>query len=170
MFLSTLDKIIPYTYFLLLMIFLVSFSFLISFQLVDIFRIELIFYKLNKINPDHHSADQLFTLLKILVNKKLWFTSINLMESRKDISSIKMYQYFNAIGYIYDKMEKYNLSSLYYLKAIDIKKDYIIALQNLAKIYEKTNSTLAISLYKTILKYDSINKRANKYIQLKNKV
>jgi len=46
--------------------------------------------------------DQLFNLLTILVKKQLWLNSIYLMESKKNIPSENIHQYFNSIGYLYD--------------------------------------------------------------------
>lgn len=113
-----------------------------------------------------YSIDELFDMLNILIEKRLWFKAVKLMESGIDIPLNKMHQYFNALGLVYYSMGQYDLARLYYLKALDIKDNYIVALQNLAKVYEKAeNYALVLSVYKSILKYDSTNKIAQQYIK-----
>ena len=91
---------------------------------------------------------------------------MNLMESKKNIASENIHKYFNSIGYLYDSMHKYNLAILYYLKALSFKDNYVLALQNLAKVYEKKKQcTLALSTYQSILKYDKSNLLANEYLK-----
>jgi len=66
-------------------------------------------------------------------------------------------------------MDQHNLAILYYLKALSSQEDYIIALQNLAKVYEKKkNYDLASSTFKKILKYDEFNILANEYLDKRN--
>lgn len=163
------DTIIPYIYFIFMLIFLIPFFILISFQLLQLIKFEFYLNHLNKIDFDTYSLDQLFNLLKVLLKKKQWLNAINLMESKKNISIENMHKYFNAVGYIYDNMNEYNLASLYYLKSLSFKENYIIGLQNLAKIYEKKkNYALALSTYQIILKYDSSNISANEYLEKRN--
>jgi len=132
----SLDKsTIPYLYFILILLFLIPFSVLVSLQLFQLIKFELSFNELKQIDSDNYSMDQLFNLLTILLKKQLWLNSIHLMESRKNIPSKNIHQYFNSIGYLYDSMDQYNLAILYYLKALSSQEDYIIALQNLAKVY-----------------------------------
>jgi len=166
LYLSLDSSAIPYLYFILILLFLIPFAFFISVQLFQLIKFELYFNDLKQIDSDDYSIDQLFNLLKILVKKKLWLTCINLMESKKNIPSQNIHQYFNSIGYLYDSMGKYNLAILYYLKALSFKDNYIVALQNLAKIYEKKkNYNLALSAYQSILKYDKSNELANEYLE-----
>lgn len=164
LYLSLENSTIPYIYFILILLFLIPFSFLVSLQLFQLIKFELYLNDLKQIDSDDYSVEQLFNLLTILVKKKLWLTSINLMESKNNIPNKNIHQYFNSIGYLYDSMSKYNLAILYYLKALSFKDNYIVALQNLAKVYEKKNSSLAFSTYKDILKYDEFNLLANEYL------
>jgi len=166
LYLSLGNSAILYIYFILILIFLIPFSFLVSLQLFQLIKFELYLNDLKQIDSKDYSMDELFNLLKILVKKKLWLTSINLMESKKNISSENIHKYFNSIGYLYDSMDKYNLAILYYLKALSFKDNYIVALQNLAKVYEKKKKyTLALSTYQSILKYDKFNLLANEYLK-----
>lgn len=169
LYLALGNSSILYTYFFLILLFLIPFSFLVSVQLFQLIKFELYFYDLNQIDSDDYSMDQLFYLLKILLKKKLWLTSINLMESKKNIFNENIHKYFNSIGYLYDSMDKHNLAILYYLKALSFQDKYIVALQNLAKVYEKKkNYPLALSTYKSILKYDESNLLANEYLEKRN--
>lgn len=168
LYLSLGNSLILYIYLIVILLFLLFFSFLISLQLFKLMRFELYLNDVKNIDPDAYSVDQLFTLLKILLKKRLWLTSINLMESKRNISSDNLHTYFNAIGYLYDSMNKYNLAILYYLKALSYRNNYIVALQNLAKVYEKKkNDSLALSTYQTLLNYDKSNLLANEYLKKK---
>ena len=159
---------LPNVYFLFILILLLLLFFLITFQLWKIIIREISFYFLNKKRQTEYSIDELFILLKILINKKLWFQSIKLMEANKNIQVKNMHRYCNFIGLIYYNMKQYGLAQAYYLKAINLKKDYVIALQNLAKLYDKQKQyDLAVSIYKSILIYDKYNVVASQYLQRK---
>lgn len=134
-----------YIYFLVLLIFLVLYSLFITIQLYKFIKLELFFKKnlLKKISPCN--KDQLFIMLRVLSSKKLWFTSIRLVEEQKDVVHKEIHRYFNAVGFIYYNMQKYDLAKLYYLKSLNEKSDYLIALNNLAKVYEKKNTYFGVS-------------------------
>ncbi len=107
-----------------------------------------------------------FGVLNTLARKKLWFESIKWIESRSNLQISKMHQYFNALGFVYYNMQRYDLAKLYYIEALEFKKDYIVALQNLAKLYEVLDDgKSAMSAYKRILKYDPSNKFAERYLK-----
>jgi len=109
-YLSLDNSTIPYLYFILILLLLIPFSFLVSLQLFKLIKSELSFNELKQ--TDNYSMDQLFNLLTILLKKQLWLNSIHLMESRKNIPSKNIHQYFNSIGYLYDSMDQYNLAIL----------------------------------------------------------
>lgn len=131
------DQLIPHIYLLLMLNLLIVFSALISFQVFQSIKLELSFNQLNLRNDNNYGMEELFDALKILIDKRLWFKSIKLIESTTNITMDNMPKYFNAIGFIYYNMNKYDLACLYYLKALSLKDNYLVALQNLAKVYEK---------------------------------
>lgn len=158
----------PSIYFLLVLTFLFPLFILITYQLVKIILREITLYFLYKRRETNYTFNQLVTVLKMLVDKSLWFESIKLLEVNQSIPMKSMHQYFNFIGFIYYCMRQYDLAQLYYLKAINLKKNYVIALQNLAKVYDKQKKyMLAMLTYKSILLYDKKNTIANQYLQSK---
>ena len=166
LYVSVNDYLMLFLYLLLMCSILSIFFCVISFQVFQSVKLELSFNRLKSKKERLDSIDELFDMLNILIEKRLWFKAVKLMESFIDIPLNKMHQYFNALGFVYYSMNQYDLARLYYLKALDIKDNYIVALQNLAKVYEKTeNYVLVLSVYKSILKYDSTNKIAQQYIK-----
>lgn len=129
----------PYLYFLVLLIFLVLYSSFVTFQLYKLIKIESFFKKNVLSNVDLCNMDQFFIALKLLSYKKLWFASILLVERQKKIPKGYIHRYFNVVGFIYYNMQEYDFAKLYYLKSLNEKNNYLVALSNLAKVYEKKN-------------------------------
>lgn len=135
----------PYTYFLVLLIFLVLYSLFITSQIYKFIKFELFFKQCILKNIDPCSIDQLFIILRVLSYKKLWFTSIRVVEKQEKIAPDCIHRYFNAVGFIYYSMQKYDLAKLYYLKSLNKKNDYLVALNNLTKVYEKKRRYFGLS-------------------------
>lgn len=135
----------PYIYFLVLLVFLVIYSLFITVQLYKFIKLELFFKKKLLKNIGPYNIDQLFIVLRVLSFKKLWFTSIRVVEEQKDVVRKEVHRYFNAVGFIYYNMQKYDLAKLYYLKSLNEKSDYLVALNNLAKVYKKKKTYFGVS-------------------------
>ena len=135
----------PYIYFLVLLVFLVLYSLFITVQLYKFIKLELFFKKKLLKNIGPYNIDQLFIVLRVLSFKKLWFTSIRVVEEQKDVVRKEVHRYFNAVGFIYYNMQKYDLAKLYYLKSLNEKSDYLVALNNLAKVYKKKKTYFGAS-------------------------
>lgn len=152
-------KLIPSIYCIILLILLFPLFIIITLQLIQIVNLENQFNRLNQKNfTGNLSIDDAFILAKIYIKKKLWLSSIKILESKclEDLDSKS--KYFNVVGFSYYNMKQYDLAKSYYLKALSLKKDYLIALQNLAKIYELTNEvSLALETYNSVLLYDPDN-------------
>ena len=156
----------PNLYFILMLVILLFFGVFITIQLFNISIAERLLFKSKQTCISSVQTKELFNLVKILILKKLWFTSIKLLEAHKVLSKDQMHKYFNIFGFIYYQMRQYDLAQLYYLKAIKVKSDYVVALQNLLKIYEKKKNQILIDITcTTILRYDVNNHIANKYIK-----
>lgn len=162
----------PSVYCIILFIFLFPLFVVITLQLVYIVNIESQFNKLSQkdLAGDLNNNDTLM-LAQIYVKKKLWFSSIKILELRSIENLNSKSRYFNIIGFSYYSMKQYNLAKVYYLKALDLRKDYLVALQNLAKIYELTKEfSLALETYSTVLFYYPDNLFAVKSIKrIKNR-
>lgn len=165
-------EFIPSIYFIVLLVFLFPVSIIITFQLAQIANLDYQFNILNRKEVDKNlNEDDAFTLARICVKKRLWLSSIKVLESKRIPDTDSKSKYFNAIGFSYYSMKQYDLAKTYYLKSLSCKKDYLIALQNLGKIYELTNNlSLALETYSSILFYDPDNLLASKSIvRLKNR-
>lgn len=127
----------PYIYFSVLLVFLVLYSVFITFQVYKLISLELSFKKIVLKKIDSNNMDQLFNTLRILLYKRLWLKAIKLLEYPKNVPQISIHKYFNAVGFVYYSMEKYDLAKLYYLRSLSKKDDYLAVLNNLAKVYEK---------------------------------
>lgn len=155
----------PALYLLLVLCALVPFSFFVSFQLFQLLKRDVCFYQMKKDRPLIDTDIQLFDCFSVLVNKKLWFDAIKIMEKNYAMKDIGLHRYFNALGFVYYSIQEYNLAKVYYLRALEIQKSYVMALLNLAKVYKVTReAALLVSTCKTILKYDPVNKIANQYL------
>nr|YP_007878159.1 conserved hypothetical plastid protein [Calliarthron tuberculosum]AGA63770.1 conserved hypothetical plastid protein [Calliarthron tuberculosum] len=161
----------PNLYFILLVIFLMPFSLIMTWQILQLILLESNYFKLCKKKTIDLSIDQLFVFVKILIKKRLWFKSLKLLESLEDVDLSYRHKYFNIFGFIYYKIEQYNLAKKYYLKSLYLKNNYLVALQNLAKVHElQKDYSLALKVYNSILSYDSNNKLANiKVARLKSR-
>lgn len=166
-FYLSLSDHFPSLYFALVLLALIPLSCLVAFQLFQVLKRDMYFYwmrqKIAAINTD----DRLFGYLSVLVKKKLWLDAIKVMEKKYVLKNLTLHRYFNALGFIYYSMQEYNLAQLYYLRALEIQEDYLVALQNLAKIYKlKKETTLLMSTYRSILKYDPTNKIAVQHFKI----
>lgn len=159
--------LISSVYFVVLLVFLFPVFLIITLQLIQILVIESQFNRLvQKDLAKDLNTDDAFNLAKIYARKKMWLLSIKTLESRYEIETDVKSEYFNAIGFSYYSIKQYDLAKVYYLKALGCKENYLIALQNLAKVYELTNDfSLAFKTYKSISFYDPGNSLASKRIE-----
>nr|YP_010728569.1 hypothetical protein P6G74_pgp003 [Phymatolithon calcareum]WEA76924.1 hypothetical protein [Phymatolithon calcareum] len=166
------NAVMPSIYLIILLVFLLPVFIIITFQLVQIANLDYQFKILNQKDiAKNLNNDDIFTLVKICTKKRLWLSSIKLLETKCIMDTDSKFKYFNAIGFSYYSMKQYDLAKTYYLKSLSYKKDYLIALQNLGKTYEITNDfSLALETYRSIVFYYPGNLLANKNIlKLKNR-
>nr|YP_009541656.1 hypothetical protein [Synarthrophyton chejuense]AYR05665.1 hypothetical protein [Synarthrophyton chejuense] len=162
----------PVIYCIILLFILLPICVIITLQLIQIINLD---YKHNQLkrkeNLGYLALDDILFLVSIFIKKKLWFSSIKILEKqlRKDLEI--NYRYFNLIGFSYYGMKQYEMAKIYYSKALDCKPDYLIALKNLAKVSELTNDLSgALFAYSSILSYDPLNTFAsNALIKIKNR-
>lgn len=162
--LAILDQL-PRLYFAFLLLFLLPFSCFIVFQLFQLISIEIEFYQLKNKSVFACTDNEVVRLLHIMTRKKVWLDAIRLIELRKAVDDIGSYQLMNALGFIYYSMRKYDLAKFYYIEALRGKNNYIIALQNLAKVYKVTKQSRLLKLTcQSILKYEPDNQIAGRYL------
>nr|YP_009243953.1 hypothetical protein Sdur_150 [Sporolithon durum]AMK96195.1 hypothetical protein Sdur_150 [Sporolithon durum] len=147
----------PRLYLLVLLCTLVSICVVITNQVVHLINREKHYIRLSKnLANNSISIDDFLALAKIYTLKKSWFSCIKLLE--KQLISYKHFSHicYNAIGFCYYNMKFLNLSKTYYLYSIQSKSDYILALNNLAKVYKKIGlHNQAREVYESILYYQS---------------
>ena len=145
-------------YLFILFLFLFFLSFVITLQIVQLAFLQSNYYKLKKLSFISMSDKQRLILVEVLIKKKLWLIALKVLESNYVVGETNNYSYFNTLGFVYYCMNRYDLAEKYYLQAINIKDDYIVALQNLAKLYEvQSNYNLVVKTCKKILSNDSNN-------------
>ena len=160
----TLDQL-PRLYFALVLLLLIPLSSFTAFQLSLLITTEIELRQLKSRDIATCAESEVLCLLRIMTRKKTWFDAVKLIELRQLRDHTSSYQLTNALGFIYQSMCNYELAELYYVEALRIKSDYIIALQNLAKVYAVTKqSRLLRRACQSILKLDSNNKIANSYL------
>ena len=119
------NQLMPYVYLLCLLVFLVFFSFLLTLRLLQVVKLELRFYQLNAKDARNYCIDDLFDFLKISMRKRLWFSSVRLIESVNVLPKGNVDRYFNAIGYLYYNMRKHDLAKFYCSQVLSIKETRI---------------------------------------------
>lgn len=157
---------LPYIYFVFMLLFLIPLSVFVVSQLLCLIKVSIDLYNLSRFKSDILSSHTgLFSILRLLTDRRLWFDSIKLMELNRSSSQLQMHKYFNALGFVYYSMQKYDLAKFYYLQSLAVQDKYIVALQNLAKVYDTLRDTeSALLIYKRVLDQDPGNKTAIRYI------
>nr|NP_053801.1 ORF37 [Porphyra purpurea]P51191.1 RecName: Full=Uncharacterized protein ycf37 [Porphyra purpurea]AAC08077.1 hypothetical chloroplast ORF 37 [Porphyra purpurea] len=162
---------LPIFYLSILTLFLLTFSWLISQQLKTIFLLESQFqYFLDKSKNDELGIEDGFAFSKVCIAKKYFTRAIieshlvlkknSLLESPENAAIIA--KLYNMLGFIYYKADQKKLAKNFYERAIEVDGNYIVALNNLAKIYEDTKNILkAEALYDKVLNIAKSNKIAN---------
>jgi len=162
---------LPIVYLSILALFLLIFSWLISQQLKTIFLLESQFqYFLDKSENEQLGIEDGFAFSKVCIAKKHFIRAIiesqlvlqknsllNLPENAVIIAKL-----YNMLGFIYYEADQKKLAKNFYERAIDVDSNYIVALNNLAKIYEDTKNFLkAEAIYDKVLNIDKSNQIAN---------
>nr|YP_009237287.1 hypothetical protein [Wildemania schizophylla]AKS28334.1 hypothetical protein [Wildemania schizophylla] len=166
---------LPIFYLSILTIFLICLSWIITKQLKTIFLLESQFkYFVDKRQNGILGADEIFAFARVCVAKKLFVNAI--VESQavlqdKSYFTIAnnndiMSKLYNMLGFIYYEAGHSAFAKNFYLRAIDMNSNYIVALNNLAKIYEDIkNFRKAEDLYQQVLKINSSNETATRRMQ-----
>lgn len=155
--LSRMNKVlIPKVYFIILSIFLMPLVIMITDQVIKIFVREGQLEILRRRQLDQNCTPKdLFNLAKLYTLRKQWFSSICILELCLQTTVEHKCIYFNALGFCYYNLKHYDSAKDYYMKAIHCKKDYVLALNNLAKVYLSTeNYREALRTYESILNYN----------------
>lgn len=162
---------LPIVYLSILALFLLIFSWLISQQLKTIFLLESQFqYFLDKSKNNELGIEDSFAFSKVCIAKKLFTRAIiesqlvlqkNLLLKSPENAAI-IAKLYNMLGFIYYEADQKKLAKNFYERALELDSNYIVALNNLAKIYEDTKNFLkAEAIYNKVLNIDKSNQLAN---------
>jgi tetratricopeptide (TPR) repeat protein len=130
----------------------------------------------SKIQTDEQFFEDFYKLGKIYFKKKnyekaliLFQKALKTCDSDNDMELAVIY---NMLGFVCFQLKRYQYAEYYYLKAIGLAPDYILALTNLALIYKtKKMYRNAYNSYKVIADFQMNNKLALSQIEtLKNKI
>ena len=122
----------PYIYFSILLVFLFAYSFFMTWQLFNFIRVEIFLNRIFSEELVYSTSEQLSVLLRALFLTKQWFKALILLETQKFLLIKEEYYYLNIFGVIYQNMQDYDLAQLYYLKSLDKKSGYSVAIKNLS--------------------------------------
>jgi tetratricopeptide (TPR) repeat protein len=155
-------------YLFILIIILLFFIIKIYRQVFKFIKQEFYIYRLNTLLTNNHKNHCYiyFLLGTVYLDKNCLEKALDFFIKSSDYytenARISLMQIYNSIGYVYMQIEEYHLAIQFFKKCIAIQPNYSIAINNLAKVYEKINDIKkAIDLYQFVLSYDKQNKTAS---------
>ena len=122
-----------------------------------------------KLKKEKGTAEEYYELGSLYLDKKLFVQSISLLQKAlkvdKKLAEENKALIHNAMGYAYFAQEQYDIAIRQYKEALKLYPEYVIALNNLANVYEKKQMIVkAVETYKQVLEYDPENKTAQQRI------
>jgi tetratricopeptide (TPR) repeat protein len=114
-------------------------------------------------------TDDSFKLGQLYLTKKMYDKAIELFRevlknwNQEDVLGLG--SLYNTLGFTYFTLKEYDFAIYYYQQALKLLPDYVVALNNLAFVYEKQNlKSKAKEIYLRVLKIDPLNKLAKEKI------
>ncbi|GFE69172.1 tetratricopeptide repeat protein [Chroococcus sp. FPU101] len=163
-----MDDNLPVIYLSGLLIFVAGLAIFVLIQIVRTRRFEGRFSRLQKkLKEEKGTAKEYYELGSMFLDKKLYVQAINLLQkalkAEGEIDPENKALIYNALGFSYYAQEQYELAIRNYKDAIKLYPQYVIALNNLANIYEKKQmSAKALETYEETLKYEPQNSIAKR--------
>ena len=119
----------------------------------------------NRLQMDEKSSDNNYKLGQLYLCKKIYTKAITLFRNSLQYwdknDEIGLGSLYNTLGFTYFKLKQYESAIYYYIQAIDLLPDYILALTTLGLAYEnKQMYKDAFKIYLNVLKYEKKNKIA----------
>ncbi len=166
-----MDGNLPLIYISALLAILIFAAIFILREVIKTRRQESKFSRLqNKLKKEAGTAQEYYQLGSLYLDKKLFVQSINLfkkaLKADKELEPENEALIHNAMGYAYFGQEQYDIAIRQYKEALKIYPEYVVALNNLANVYEKKQMVVkAVETYKEVLKIDPENKTAQQRIK-----
>lgn len=162
------DRLLPAVYLgILVGLLLIAGVFLLR-QVLKTRRVETTFMRLqSKLNKEKGTAQEHYELGGIYLDKKLYSQAIAQFQKAlkgKELGGAEaIAAIYNALGFAYTSQEQYDLAIRNYKDAIELKPDYVTALNNLGFAYEKKQLIAqAVEAYEAALKADPKNATAKR--------
>lgn len=158
-----MDDTLPVIYLSGLLIFVGGLAVFVVIQIFRTRRIESRFSRLQKkLKQEKGTAKDYYDLGSMFLDKKLYVQAISLLQkalkAEDELDPDNKALIYNALGFSYFAQEQYELAIRNYKDAIKNSPQYVIALNNLANIYEKKQMTAkALETYEEALKYEPKN-------------
>ncbi|MBE9175825.1 tetratricopeptide repeat protein [Synechocystis salina LEGE 06155] len=159
---------LPIVYLSVLLIILGGLGVFVFSQVLKARRLENTFGKLQKkLQNSKGSAQEYYQLGSIYLDKKLYSQSINLFQKAlkmaAEVEPENQALIYNAMGYACFAQEQFDLAIRHYKDALKLYPDYVIALNNLANVYEKKQMVnKALETYEETLAIEPNNKVAQR--------
>nr|BED43097.1 Ycf37 protein [Pyropia sp. Myanmar_A]BED43294.1 Ycf37 protein [Pyropia sp. Myanmar_B]BED43491.1 Ycf37 protein [Pyropia sp. Myanmar_C] len=164
--------ILPLFYLSILTLFLLILNWLIGRQIKMILALESQFkYFCGKSQNGILELEEHFAFAKVCVAKKSFSKAIIeiqlVLKKNPDLDMLDnntiIPNLYNMLGFIYSKAGQVNFAKNFYKQALQIDPNYVVALNNLAKIYEdKKDFKQAEFLYDRVLTLQLNNKIASR--------
>lgn len=163
-----MDDSLPVLYLSGLLIVLGGLAVFVFNQVLKARRLESTLSKLQKkLKEQRGESKDYYQLGSLYLDKKLYAQSLTVFQKAlkvdKDVEPENKALIYNAMGYAYFAQEQYDSAIRHYKDAIKLYPDYVIALNNLANVYEKKQMiTTAVETYKKTLAIAPENKIAKR--------
>ena len=162
------DRLLPVIYLGILVVLLLVAGVLLLRQILKTRRVETTFNRLqDKLNKEKGTAQEHYELGGILLDKKLYTLAIaqfqKALKGKEQGGPEAIAPIYNALGFTYAAQEQYDLAIRQYKEALELKPDYITALNNLGFVFGKKQLIgQAIETYEAALKVDPKNALAKR--------
>lgn len=155
-----MNEQLPALYLVILLVLLSIAAIVILKEIIKTRRSESSFSRLQKkLKNEKGTALEYYELGSLYLDKKLFVQSTNLfkkaLKADKNLEPENEALIHNAMGYSYFAQEQYDIAIREYKEAIKLYPEYVVALNNLANVYEKKQITAkALETYEEALKYE----------------
>ena len=163
---------LPIAYLSILLVLLGGVAIFLVQQVIKTTRQEKTFSRLQDLLKNNKgTAKDCYELGSLYLDKKLYVQAVTLFQKALKMNEDETEPenkalIYNALGFSYFAQDQYDLAIRNYKEAIKLYPDYVIALNNLANVYEKKQMIVkAVETYEETLKYNEGNKIAQKRIE-----